>query len=95
MLFKDLEKLKAAVNEQLEREGSPFLLGFMTQHNKSRITIELGTPQQLKEGRNQKSLAFYLTRKEAALWLQGWQANAAIRAASTAPTNQRHETTLH
>lgn len=87
MKFLDLEKLLEAANEQLERDGSPFRLKFMTQHNKTRITIECGTPQQLKEGRNQKSLAFYLSKNEAGLWLQGWQSNNAMRATGTAACN--------
>lgn len=85
MSYKKLLALKEAANEQLAAKGASYRVAFMTQNKHTRITINIGTEEQIKAGTARNSLAVYLTVNEAILWMWGWQAYSAMQTAFEAP----------
>lgn len=92
MNFKDVVKQREATNEILHHIKAPFRLAFMTQLHDSdrskRVTIEIGTPEQIEKGHAQNNLLYYAKINEASKFLTGFNAALAALSNFSAPVNQ-------
>lgn len=74
MKFKTIDQQKQAANENLTMIKAPFRLSFMVQNRPIRITIDIGTPEQIEQGTATNSLLSYATLNETSKFLMGFNA---------------------
>lgn len=81
MDYETVKNQKDAANENLVRINAPFRLSFMSQNKHTRITIEIGTPEQIERGCCQNSVLPYASLNDASKFLMGF--NACLNSLST------------
>lgn len=82
MKYETLIQQKDAANENLTRFNAPYRIAFMTQKHDSdrskRVTIEIGTPEQIERGCANNNLLNYATINEASKFMIGFNAALAM-----------------
>ncbi len=78
-----------AANENLAQINAPYRIGYMSQNNHTRITLEIGTPEQISKGCAKNSLLPYATQNECSKFLTGFNAALAMLSNYSAPVNQK------
>ena len=69
---------KQAANENLAAINAPYRIAFMTQNGHRRITVEIGTPDQINKGCANNSLLTYATPSEVSNFLTGFNSALAM-----------------
>lgn len=88
MTYKIVSDQKQAANENLAAINAPYRIAFMTQNGHRRITIEIGTPEQIERGCANNSLLSYATLSEASTFLTGLNAALAMQINYSHPVNK-------